>query len=40
MTLNCVKYLEFVPHDILEIKLFLLLFFKSSGFSIVCNAGK
>ena len=26
MTSNCVKFLEFVPHYILEIKLFLLLF--------------
>ena len=40
MTSNCVKFLEFVLHYILEIKLFLLLFLKSSGFSIVCNAGK
>ena len=32
MTLNCVKFLEFLPRFILEIKLFLLLFLKCSGF--------
>ena len=40
MTLNCIKFLEFVPHNILEIKLFFLLFLKSLGFPIVCNAEK
>ena len=40
MTLNCIKYLEFDPEFIVEIKVFLLLFLKIHVFPIVCNAGK
>ena len=40
MTSNSEKNLEFLPHFILEIKLFLLLFKKIQVFSKVSNAGK
>ena len=33
MTLNCIKYLEFVLDFIVEIKVFLLLFLKNPSFS-------
>ena len=39
MTSKSVKYVEFVPHFIVEIKVFLLFFLRSSRFSILCSAG-